>query len=280
MTAPPLLVALLACHNRRALTLECLDGYFAQNVGDVQLACVVCDDGSTDGTAEAIAAAYPDRVDIVPGDGDLYWAAAMALAERRAMRRSPDYLLWLNDDTTLIVMLWPGCSLCPCARHVRSSSGPREILRRERSPTEAAADPVDGMCNACTACPVPALPRRRTRSTAMSSSSRGRSGMQSGRSTTCGHTPMPTTTTACGRGNTGSTSCRQRAPWPRARQICPLPMVWADSEHGSTTSTPSAARGEPRSASGEGMRVLAGRSWLRGRKWRGSLAGRAERVDE
>ncbi len=101
MTAPPLLVALLACHNRRALTLECLDGYFAQNVGDVQLACVVCDDGSTDGTAEAIAAAYPDRVDIVPGDGDLYWAAAMALAERRAMRRSPDYLLWLNDDTTL-----------------------------------------------------------------------------------------------------------------------------------------------------------------------------------
>lgn len=101
MTDSPLVVALLTCHNRRALTVRCLAGFFGQDVADVRLACVVCDDGSTDGTAEAIAAAHPDRVEIVRGDGELFWAAAMALAERQAVQMSPDYLLWLNDDTLL-----------------------------------------------------------------------------------------------------------------------------------------------------------------------------------
>lgn len=101
MTEPSLVVALLTCHNRRALTLRCLEGFFGQDVDDVRLGCVVCDDGSTDGTADAIAATHPDGVEIVSGDGELYWAAGMALAERRAVRLSPDFLLWLNDDTTL-----------------------------------------------------------------------------------------------------------------------------------------------------------------------------------
>lgn len=101
MSDLPLVTALLTCHNRRELTLECLASFFGQDVQDVRLACVVCDDGSTDGTAEAIAAAHPDRVELIPGDGELYWAAGMALAERQAMHMSPDYLLWLNDDTIL-----------------------------------------------------------------------------------------------------------------------------------------------------------------------------------
>lgn len=101
MTDQRLVIALLTCHNRRALTLQCLEGFFGQDVDGVRLLCVLCDDGSTDGTADAVADAYPDRVEIVVGDGDLYWAAGMALAERRAVRRFPDYLLWLNDDTTL-----------------------------------------------------------------------------------------------------------------------------------------------------------------------------------
>ena len=35
------------------------------------------------------------------GDGSLFWAKAMAIAERRAVERRPDYLLWLNDDVVL-----------------------------------------------------------------------------------------------------------------------------------------------------------------------------------
>jgi GT2 family glycosyltransferase len=58
------------------------------------------DDGSTDGTARAVVA-LNGPVTVIPGDGSLYWAAGMELAERAAMASDPDYLLWLNDDTLL-----------------------------------------------------------------------------------------------------------------------------------------------------------------------------------
>ncbi len=80
MTHEPLVVAILTCHNRRTLTLHCLERFCAQNVRGVRLAVVVCDDGSTDGTAEAVRANFDDRVQLVEGDGHLYWAAGMALA--------------------------------------------------------------------------------------------------------------------------------------------------------------------------------------------------------
>lgn len=63
---------------------------------------VVVDDGSRDGTPEAIRANHP-TVTVVAGDGSLYWAASMALAEDHAMRTDPDGLLWLNDDCQLDV---------------------------------------------------------------------------------------------------------------------------------------------------------------------------------
>jgi GT2 family glycosyltransferase len=59
------------------------------------------DDGSTDGTTAAVKDAFGDRIDVVYGSGQLYWAAGMAEAERRARLGSPDYLLWLNDDVEL-----------------------------------------------------------------------------------------------------------------------------------------------------------------------------------
>jgi GT2 family glycosyltransferase len=62
---------------------------------------VVVDDGSTDGTTDAVKAAFGDAVTIVPGDGHLYWAGGMALAEQHARRLKPDFLLWLNDDVEL-----------------------------------------------------------------------------------------------------------------------------------------------------------------------------------
>jgi GT2 family glycosyltransferase len=58
------------------------------------------DDGSNDGTAEAVAAAYPD-VEITRGSGDLFWGGGMRLAFTRAVPARPDYLLWLNDDVVL-----------------------------------------------------------------------------------------------------------------------------------------------------------------------------------
>ena len=54
------ITALLASHNRRPKTLACLSSYFAQEVpDDVTLSAVLVDDGSTDGTADAVRERFP-----------------------------------------------------------------------------------------------------------------------------------------------------------------------------------------------------------------------------
>ncbi len=94
------LVALIASHNRRDRTLACLTALFDQDVSAVDVEAVLVDDGSTDGTAHA-ARALSDKVSVLRGDGSLYWARSMALAEEQASRGRPEYLLWLNDDVVL-----------------------------------------------------------------------------------------------------------------------------------------------------------------------------------
>lgn len=93
-------MAILTAHDRREMTLGCLQSYFAQDALGTELRAVVVDDGSTDGTGEAVAAAFP-ATEVVHADGDLFWARGMAVAEERAVRSDPDYLLWLNDDVRM-----------------------------------------------------------------------------------------------------------------------------------------------------------------------------------
>lgn len=95
------LVALLACHNRRQKTLASIGRLHACAVPpDCTRAVVLVDDGSTDGTAEAVRAAFPDTI-IEQGDGSLFWNRGMRRAWERALPLQPDYVLWLNDDTLL-----------------------------------------------------------------------------------------------------------------------------------------------------------------------------------
>lgn len=96
------LVFLMGCHDRRETTLRSLSGLMAQQHVDELLASVVLvDDGSSDGTADAVSRRFP-MVRVVRGDGTLYWSRAMALAQQHALRHAaPDYLCWLNDDVTL-----------------------------------------------------------------------------------------------------------------------------------------------------------------------------------
>jgi GT2 family glycosyltransferase len=65
---------------------------------------VLYDDGSTDGTSEAVRAIQDLTIHIISGDGSAFWAKSMSVAETFALERQTpktDILLWLNDDVEL-----------------------------------------------------------------------------------------------------------------------------------------------------------------------------------
>lgn len=91
------IAVLLTCHNRRDITLACLERLYQQSI---QFDAFLVDDGSSDGTAQAIAQYYPE-VKILLGDGNLFWVGGMYLAFSEALKQDYAYYLWLNDDTIL-----------------------------------------------------------------------------------------------------------------------------------------------------------------------------------
>lgn len=95
------IAVLLTCHNRRQITLACLDALFACRLPrDVSFQVYLVDDGSDDGTGEAVRRQFP-VAHVIEGDGNLYWNGGMRLAFSHAMKADYDYYLWLNDDTFL-----------------------------------------------------------------------------------------------------------------------------------------------------------------------------------
>lgn len=93
--------AVMACHDRRDRTLACLASLTRQTGHDAAVSAVVVDDGSTDGTAEAVERHHPWAT-VVRGRGDLWWNGGMRVAIAEAVSgHDPDHLWWLNDDTEL-----------------------------------------------------------------------------------------------------------------------------------------------------------------------------------
>jgi GT2 family glycosyltransferase len=86
-------------HNRRAITLHCLELLSKQMHAEFRV--TVVDDGSSDGTSEAIRDQFP-QVDLLHGDGSLWWAGATNLGVKHALQRQTlaPYTLLLNDDLT------------------------------------------------------------------------------------------------------------------------------------------------------------------------------------
>jgi GT2 family glycosyltransferase len=96
------IAVLLTCHNRREKTLSCLHSLFGVTLPTgYEIEVFLVDDGSTDGTGEAVKKHFP-QVTVILGDGNLYWNKGMNLAWKNAAEKFDyDYYLWLNDDVIL-----------------------------------------------------------------------------------------------------------------------------------------------------------------------------------
>lgn len=95
----PILAILLAYHNRKEMTLGCISGLEALFSRDWHLEYYLADDGSVDGTTEALTK-LGLRSHFSIGDGSWYWAKSMARAEG-LVNSNPAAILWINDDVVL-----------------------------------------------------------------------------------------------------------------------------------------------------------------------------------
>lgn len=95
------LAVIITCHNRREITLGCLEKLFSQEaIQGLKIDVYLTDDESTDGTKEAVIENFPS-VKVLNGTGMLYWNRGMHRAWAKAMKFDYYYYLWLNDDTFL-----------------------------------------------------------------------------------------------------------------------------------------------------------------------------------
>ena len=96
------IAVLLTVHNRKQKTLECLRNLYSQQITkDYVFDVYLTDDGCTDGTSEAVSQEFP-KINIVKGDGNLFWNRGMHAAWSEAEKQCYDFYLWLNDDTYLL----------------------------------------------------------------------------------------------------------------------------------------------------------------------------------
>jgi GT2 family glycosyltransferase len=90
-----MLYIVIPVFNRWHYTRECLESLRAQTSQDFR--AVVVDDGSTDETAAALARDYLE-VDVVTGDGNLFWTAGVNMGIRHALALGADRVMTLNND--------------------------------------------------------------------------------------------------------------------------------------------------------------------------------------
>lgn len=87
-------------HNRKDITLLFLRSFSDQTYKDYQM--VIIDDGSTDGSSEAILLEFPKTV-VLRGNGNLWWTGSMDKGVKYilSVAQEDDYVLAINDDVTV-----------------------------------------------------------------------------------------------------------------------------------------------------------------------------------
>jgi len=115
------MAVVLPAHNRRTLTLRALRSLARTRRIGLELRVIVVEDGSTDGTAEAVRAAFP-QVEVLPGDGSLFYAGGTNAGLRAALEAEAEYIVAANDDSIFDFGALEG--LLACARaHPRTVVG-------------------------------------------------------------------------------------------------------------------------------------------------------------
>jgi GT2 family glycosyltransferase len=98
MSTEPISVAIVTpVHNRRDITGQCLRSLSRIKSDGLDVHVIVVDDGSTDGTSEAISREFPD-VEIIEADGSLWFTEGTNVGVRQALESDPKYILMMNDD--------------------------------------------------------------------------------------------------------------------------------------------------------------------------------------
>ena len=92
----PRVCVLILNRDRRDDTLACLSSLLARPYPDLDV--VVLDNASSDGTAAAVRAAYP-QVQVIETGGNLGYAAGNNVGLVWARRQGAEYALLLNEDT-------------------------------------------------------------------------------------------------------------------------------------------------------------------------------------
>ena len=99
---------LIPVHNRKDLTVQCVKDLIAQDTKK-EIEIVIIDDGSTDGTKEALGQLEMfcksglRRVEIIRGNGNWWWSRCIEEAIRyvKPRLRIEDRILFLNDDVRI-----------------------------------------------------------------------------------------------------------------------------------------------------------------------------------
>jgi len=91
------IAVILPVHNRREITLACLRQLQGLKAGAFIYDVIVVDDGSTDGTSEAVSRDFPGAV-LLRGDGNLWWAGGVNKGMKYALDNDYDFVYIINDD--------------------------------------------------------------------------------------------------------------------------------------------------------------------------------------
>jgi GT2 family glycosyltransferase len=95
------LAIIITCFNRADTTEKSIHAIYKSDIPkDLSFEIYLTDDGSTDDTSNRISQKFP-TVNIIKGNGHLYWNGGMRLAFGKAIEKNFDMYLWLNDDTIL-----------------------------------------------------------------------------------------------------------------------------------------------------------------------------------